>query len=181
MNASRVPPALVPLYSREEIRARVQELARTLSDSFAEREPLVVGVLKGAFLLTADLVREMQVPIKVDFVQAGSYSQGTKSAGTVHLLKDLGCDIAGQDVILVDTVLDTGLTLRFLLDLFSQRHPRSLTTCVLIDKQQRRQVTVTADHVGFVLADGFIVGYGLDHGDSYRNLDGIYLLEDAGG
>lgn len=181
MTASRVSPALVLLYSREEIQARVRELAQTLASSFTERQPLVVGVLKGAFLFTADFVREMPIPVKVDFVQAGSYGQRTKSIGTVQLLKDLDCDIAGQDVILVDTVLDTGLTLRFLLDLFKQRQPRSLTTCVLIDKQQRRQVEISADYVGFVLADGFIVGYGLDHGESYRNLDGIYQLESAAG
>src|SRR5262245_39731249 len=177
MNTLPVPPSLVPLYARSEIAERVRELAQALSASFAERAPLVVGVLKGAFLFTADLVREMQVPVKMDFVQVGSYGGGTESAGTIRLLKDLDNDIAGQDVVLVDTVLDTGLTLQFLLYLFNQRPPLSLTTCVLIDKRQRRQVEVTADHAGFILADGFIVGYGLDYQQLYRNLADIYLLK----
>ncbi|HKA55674.1 MAG TPA: hypoxanthine phosphoribosyltransferase [Candidatus Binatia bacterium] len=180
MNPAKVLPSLTPVYSRKEIGGRVRELARALSRSFAGKEPIIVGVLQGAFLFVADLVREMRIPVKMDFVQVGSYGQGTKSTGTLHLVKDLGGDIAGQDVILVDTVLDTGLTLRFLLDLFARRHPRSLTTCVLIDKRQRRQVEVTADHVGFVLADGFVVGYGLDYRGSYRNLDGVYHLKDEG-
>jgi len=174
MNAVHVPPSFVRLYTRSEIALRVRKLAQALSDSFAEREPLIVGVLKGAFLFTADLVREMQVPVKMDFVQVGSYGHGTESAGTIRLLKDLDDNIAGKDVILVDTVLDTGL------DLFNQRHPRSLTTCVLIDKRQRRRVEVTADHVGFVLADGFVVGYGLDYQQSYRHLEDIYLRKDGG-
>src|SRR2546425_442908 len=121
MNPAKVPPSLTPVYTRKEISGRVRELARALSRSFAGKEPLIIGVLQGACLFVADLVREMHIPVKMDFVQAGSYDQGTKSTGTIHLLKDLGGDIAGQDVILVDTVLDTGLTLRFLLDLFKQR------------------------------------------------------------
>jgi hypoxanthine phosphoribosyltransferase len=172
----QAPLFLIPLYSREEIAKRVREIALDLSQTYMDREPIVVGVLKGAFVFVADLVRAMTIPVKVDFVQVGSYGYSTESAGSAHLSKDLDFAIKDQDVILVDTVLDTGLTLRFLLDLLSQRNPRSLTTCVLIDKRQRRQVEIEADCVGFTLADGFVVGYGLDHGEAYRSLDGLYLV-----
>lgn len=179
MDLEHLPQAslfLVPLYSREQIAKRVQEIALDLSLTYTDREPIVVGVLKGAFVFVADLVRAMTIPLKVDFVQVASYGYGTASTGSVHLSKDVGFDLTDQDVILVDTVLDTGLTLRVLLDLLSQRNPRSLTTCVLIDKRQRRQVEIEADYVGFTLADGFVVGYGLDHGETYRHLDSVYLL-----
>jgi hypoxanthine phosphoribosyltransferase len=177
MKSSRALPSLVPLYSREAIAARVRGIAQALSSTFAGREPVVVGVLKGAFLFVADLVRELEIPVKIDFVQVASYGSGTESVGSVRLLKDLSLNIERQDVILVDTILDTGLTLRFLLDLLSHRRPHSLTVCVLIDKPQRRQVEVRADYVGFGLSDGFVVGYGLDQGEAYRNLDGLYLVK----
>jgi hypoxanthine phosphoribosyltransferase len=177
----QAPLFLAPLYFREEIAKRVREIALDLSLTYTDREPIVVGVLKGAFVFIADLVRAMTIPVKVDFVQVASYGYSTESTGSVHLSKDLGFAITNQDVILVDTVVDTGLTLRFLFDLLSQRNPRSLTTCVLIDKRQRRQVAVQADYVGFTLADGFVVGYGLDHGEAYRHLDSVYLLSNAEG
>ena len=149
---------LVPLYPREAIARRVRELARALSSSFAGREPLIIGVLKGAFVFVADLVRELEIPVTVDFLQVASYGFATESSGAVRLVKDLTLNITGQDVIIVDTIVDTGLTLHFLRDLLLQRHPRSLTTCVLIDKRQDRRVEVALDHVGFVLPEGFVVG-----------------------
>jgi len=167
---------LVPLYPREAIARRVRELAQALSSSFAGRKPIVIGVLKGAFVFVADLVRELEIPVTVDFLQAASYGFATESSGAVRLVKDLTLNITGQDVILVDTIVDTGLTWRFLRDLLLQRHPRSLTTCVLIDKRQDRRVEVALDHVGFVLPEGFVVGYGLDQGESYRHLDSLYLV-----
>lgn len=176
MQAPPTPSSLTLLYSRETIAARVQELARALSRDFADREPIVIGVLKGAFLFVADLVRAVTIPVKVDFVRVTSYGRGTASSGTAQLITDLSLDLHGQDVILVDTMLDTGLTLRSLFDLLAKRHPRTLSACVLIDKRRRRQVEMRADYVGFTLPDGFVVGYGLDHAEAYRNLDSIYLL-----
>lgn len=175
------PPFFVPLYSRAKIAGRVREIALDLSRTYAGGEPIVVGVLKGAFLFVADLVREMTISVKIDFIQVASYGSGTESTGTPRLVTDLGLDIKDQDVILVDTVLDTGLTLRFLLDLLARRHPRSLSTCVLVDKHHRRQGNVQADYVGFTLSDGFIVGYGLDRGEAYRHLDSLYLMRSAEG
>ncbi len=175
---SQPPPQLsklTPLYSRNEIATRVSEMAHTLSQTFAGREPLVIGVLKGAFLFVADLVRAMEIPVKIDFVQAASYGSATTSSGHVRLVKDCTIDISGQDVILVDTIVDTGLTLDFLYTQLHHRQPRSLTTCVLLDKPHSRQVEVRGDHVGFTLSQGFVVGYGLDFDDAYRHLDGLYL------
>lgn len=177
MRTSYVPSSLVPLYAREAIAQRVRDIAQALSRSFAGREPIVIGVLKGAFIFVADLVREMEVPVKVDFIQVASYGLAMESSGTIKLIKDVSLDIHGQDVILVDDILDTGLTLRFIVDVLKQRHPRSLTVCVLIDKCERRRVEVAVDHVGFVLPEGFVAGYGIDKGEVYRNLDGLYIVK----
>ncbi len=178
MKASRVPSSFVPLYPCQTIAKRVRELAQELSRSFVGREPIVIGVLKGAFIFVADLVREMDIPVKVDFVQTVSYGLATQSSGGVQLVKDLSCNIYGQDVILVDDILDTGLTLRFVIDVLQQRQPRSLTICVLIDKHERRRIEVAVDHVGFVLPKGFVVGYGMDKGGVYSSLDSLYIVKD---
>ncbi|MCS6925507.1 MAG: hypoxanthine phosphoribosyltransferase [Candidatus Binatia bacterium] len=172
-------PALTLLYSREAIAARVRALAQMLSQDFAGREPIVIGVLKGAFMFVADLVRALTIPVQIDFLQVASYGSGRISSGTVQVLTDLRCDIRGQDVILVDTVLDTGFTLRAVLEVLAKRQPRALSTCVLLDKRGRRQVAVQVDYVGFTLTDGFVVGYGLDHAEAYRHLDSIYLFSPA--
>jgi hypoxanthine phosphoribosyltransferase len=177
MKAPQVPPSLVLAYPREAVARRVREIAQTLSRQFAGREPIVIGILKGAFIFVADLVREMDIPVKLDFMQAASYGLGTKSSGTIRLDKDLSLDVCGQDVILVDDILDTGLTLHFIINRLKQRHPRSLTVCVLIDKRERRQVEVAVDHIGFAFAEGFIAGYGIDKGEEYRNLDGLYTVK----
>lgn len=170
---------LTPLYSRDKIAARVHAMAHALSQTFAGREPLVIGVLKGAFLFVADLVRAMEIPVKIDFVQAASYGSATISSEHVRLVKDCTMDISGQDVILVDTIVDTGLTLDFLHTHLRLRHPRSLTTCALLDKPRSRQVEVYLDHVGFTLGQGFVVGYGLDFEDAYRHIDGLYLVDEV--
>ncbi len=176
---SPASPLLRSLYSRRAIALRVRDIAGELSRRFAGREPIVIGVLKGAFIFVADLVREMDIPVKIDFVQAASYGLATQSSGKVQLLKDLSLDIRGQDVILVDDILDTGLTLRFIVDRIKRRRPRSLTVCVLVDKRERRRARVAVDYVGFELAAGFIAGYGIDKGEAYRNLDGLYVVQDA--
>ncbi len=177
MKASQVPPSLVPLYPRETVARRVREIAQALSHQFRGQEPIVIGVLKGAFIFVADLVREMDVPVKVDFIQAASYGLATESSGTVQLVQDVSLDLQGRDVILVDDILDTGLTLGFIIDRLKQLHLRSLTVCVLVDKRERRRVEVAVNHVGFTLTEGFVVGYGIDKGEAYRNLDGLYIVK----
>lgn len=148
--------------------------------SFAGKEPIVIGVLKGAFVFVADLVREMDIPVTVDIIQAASYGLALKPSGTIRLGKDIGLDIHDRDVILVDDILDTGFTLRFIIDRLEQAHPRSMTVCVLIDKRERRQVEVIVDHGGFVLAKGFVARYGIDMGEAYRNLDSLYIVKNSG-
>ncbi len=181
MGVLQVPSSFILLYPRQTLARRVREMAQVLSHSFAGCEPIVVGVLKGAFIFVADLVRELDIPVRIDFVQTASYSlateSSTESSGTVRLIKDLSLDIHGQDVILIDDILDTGLTLRFVIDRLRQRQPRSLTTCVLIDKRERRRIEVAVDHIGFVIPAGFVVGYGMDQGGTYSNLDGLYVVK----
>lgn len=173
------PSKLTPLYSSDEITARVHSMARTLSRTFAGREPVIIAVLKGAFVFVSDLVRAMEIPVKIDFVQAASYGSETISSGQVRLVKDCTTNIDKQDIILVDTIVDTGLTLDFLHTQLRHRQPRTLTTCVLLDKTSSRQVEVDVDHVGFTLIEGFVVGYGLDFDDAYRYLDGLYLIDEV--
>ena len=172
------PTALSLVYTPAQIAGRVEAMARQLSQTFAGREPLVVGILKGAFIFVADLVRAMEIPVRVDFVQAASYGRATSSAGRVRLLNDPGQDLRNQDIILVDTVLDTGLTLDTVIRRLGQTQPRSLTVCVLVKKEGRSQREIAVDQIGFVRSQGFLVGYGTDYGERYRQLDGLYVLEE---
>ncbi len=170
---------LVPLYSAEAIRRRVAELAAAIRADVGHAEPLLVGILKGAFVFLADLVRALDVPLRVDFVRVASYGEHTESAGRVAITKDVELDLAGRDVVVVEDILDSGLTARVILDHLAHRRPRSLRLCALVDKRERRAVPVEADYVGFVLDRGFIVGYGIDYAEGYRHLPAIYTLEGA--
>ncbi len=173
-----LPTSLSLAYTSDQIAGRVRDIARQLSQTFADREPLVIGILKGAFIFVADLVRAMDIPVRIDFIQAASYGRTTSSSGSVRLLHDPDQCLRGQDVILVDTVLDTGLTLATVIPRLRQAHPRSLTVCVLIKKEDRVQREVAVDYVGFVRSQGFLVGYGTDWSERYRQLDGVYVLEE---
>lgn len=177
MMQTRLPAPLALVYTPDQIAGRVRVMARQLSQTFAGREPLVVGILKGAFMFVADLVRAMDIPVRVDFIRAASYGPTTNSSGRVRLLHDPEQDLRDQDVILVDTVLDTGLTLDSVIPWLRQAGPRSLTVCVLVKKEDRTQRQVGVDHIGFVLPRGFLVGYGTDYGERYRELDGLYVLQ----
>ena len=165
------------LYSRQEIENRVRELAKTISSDYQGRELVIVGVLKGAFIFMADLIRFLEVPCKVDFVRAASYGSGSVSSGEVVMTKDLELDIAGKDVLLVEDIIDTGTTLHFLAARLNKRNPNSLRVCAFIDKKLRRLVDFEADYVGFSLDDGFLIGYGLDFNEMGRFLPDIYIAE----
>lgn len=178
-HAESLPRTLIPVFSREQIAAAVQALARRISKEYAGRDLLLVAVLKGSFIFLADLVRALTIPAEVDFVRLASYGAGTTSSGGVQITKDLETTIEGRDVIVVEDIVDTGQTLRFLLDLLRLRHPRSLTVCALVDKPSRRAVEVPVDYVGFPEASGFLVGYGLDLNERYRLLPAIYRIEGA--
>ena len=166
------------LISREELAARVGELGRAIAREHAGHVPLLVGVLKGAVVFTADLIRAMPAPIAMDFMGVSSYGAGARSSGSVRVTADLSVSIEGRDVVIVEDIVDSGWTLDYLRRNLETRHPRSLRVCVLLDKVERRQVDVPLDYVGFAIPDRFVVGYGFDLGGLYRGLPEIHVLED---
>lgn len=165
------------IISRTAIAQRVNELGHRITSDFQGKELIVVGVLKGAFVFLADLVRVINLELAIDFIRVSSYGPGTVSGGKVHITKDLDLDIAQKDVLLVEDIIDTGHTLVCLKELLTRRAPRSIRVCVFIDKQERRQEKVLVDYVGFKVDKGFLVGYGLDHDERYRHYPEVYCLQ----
>ena len=165
------------LLSEEEIKARVQELGDQLYDAFHDKNPLFVGVLKGCFIFMADLVRAAQLKSELEFIGVSSYQNGTKSSGVVQITRDLQEDINGRDVIIVEDILDSGNTLEFLKKYLMAKGAASVTIVTLLDKPARREKAITADLAGFVVPDEFVVGYGLDYCQQYRNMPYIGVLK----
>ncbi|MBK8014777.1 MAG: hypoxanthine phosphoribosyltransferase [Deltaproteobacteria bacterium] len=165
------------LISEEEIRSRVSELGAMISRDFAGRELTVVGVLNGSFMFMADLVRAIDLPLRCDFLGLSSYGSATESSGVVALTKDLSGPIEGRDILVVEDIVDTGLTLAYLQENLSTRHPRSVNVAALLSKPDRRKVEVSVDYLGFTIEDRFVVGYGLDFDGFFRNLPYIGLME----
>ena len=166
------------LYSKETIDRRVKALADTISRDLEGKEVVLVGVLKGAFIILADLTRRLKIPHTVHFVRLASYGSGSVSSGNITLSKDIETDIEGKEVVIVEDIIDTGITLAFLRDRLEGKNPSSIRICTLIDKKQRREVSIDADYVGFDLDDGFVVGYGLDLDERFRCLPDIYVIEE---
>lgn len=164
------------LLAEEKLQAKVDELARRINQDYAGRELLVVGILRGAFVFMADLVRKLKVSVIIDFVAVSSYGDQTASSGVVRILKDLDENITDRHVLLVEDIIDTGLTLKYLYKNLNARKPASLKVCTLLDKPDRRKVDLIPDYNGFTIPDYFVVGYGLDCGQRFRNLPGIYIL-----
>jgi hypoxanthine phosphoribosyltransferase len=164
------------LLSEAAIARRVAELGRQLQADYQEKEPLLVGILSGSFPFIADLVRAVNLPLEVDFMAVSSYGDRTSSSGVVRILKDLNSSIAGRHVIVVEDIVDTGLTLDYLYQNLQTRHPASLKVCALLDKREARKVEVEVDYVGFHCPNEFVVGYGLDYRGRYRNLPFIGVL-----
>ena len=162
----------------DELQHRVRELAKEISRDYAGREPLLVCVLKGAIFFLADLMRELEVPCEVDFMAVASYGSSTQSSGVVRILKDLDMSIEGRDVIIVEDIVDSGLTLQYLLRNLSARNPASLAVCALLTKRERLQVDLSPRYVGFEISDRFAIGYGLDYGERYRNLPYVAELNE---
>lgn len=165
------------LIHEEEIAARVADLGETIRRDYAGRAPLLVAVLRGAVIFTADLIRAIPLPVALDFMSVSSYGSDTRSSGVVRLTADLSVSIEGRDVIIVEDIIDTGRTISYLRRNLATRHPKSLALCVLLDKVARREVEVAMDYVGFAIPDEFVVGYGLDHDGLHRNLRDIAVLE----
>ncbi|HJO09541.1 MAG TPA: hypoxanthine phosphoribosyltransferase [Verrucomicrobiota bacterium] len=164
------------LVSEEEIQRRIRELALRVQSDFSGRDLVVVGLLTGTLMFLADLVREIDLPLRLDFIGVSSYRDGTESRELVFT-KELRLDVAGRDVLLVDDILDTGKTLRAVIDKLDGMTPRQVRTCVLLSKKARREYDIPADYVGFEIPDEFVVGYGLDYAEKYRNLPSIGLLK----
>jgi hypoxanthine phosphoribosyltransferase len=165
------------LFPRAIIQKRVQELASQISGDYAGRELIIIGILKGAFIFMADLIRAMRIPCKVDFVRVASYGAGSESTGKVVMTKDIETSIRGRDILIVEDIVDTGLTLQYLVDWFKERNPQSLKVCAFLDKRKKRKISFEADYVGFTIDDGFVVGYGLDFSEQYRFLPEIYVIK----
>ncbi len=176
---ARSPAGLRPLYSRQQIRRRVRELAREIRRDSRGRDLVVVGVLKGAFVFTADLVRALGLPVTIDFVGLSSYRDGTDSTGVVEVRRPLSVPIDGRDVLVVEDLIDTGSTLSALLADLRRRGARSVRVCALLDKPERRIVEVRADYVGFTGVRGFVAGYGIDYAERYRALPDLFVIEGA--
>ncbi len=165
------------LYSREHIAQEVKRLGQEITRDYPQRDILLVGVLKGSFLFIADLIREIESPTMVDFVRLASYGSDTQSSGIIEFRKELEMPIRGRDVIIVEDIVDSGYTLECLYNKLLLQEPRSLKICTLIDKRARREVEIEADYIGMTMNDGFIIGYGLDYDEHYRNLPDIYTVE----
>ena len=164
------------LISEEEIRRRVGELASQVESDFAGRDLVVVGLLTGTLMFLADLVREIDLPLRLDFIGVSSYGDGTESC-KLMFTKELKLDVVNRDVLLVDDILDTGKTLRAVINKLNGMTPRQVRTCVLLSKKARREYDIPADYIGFEIPDEFVVGYGLDYAEKYRNLPSIGILK----
>jgi len=167
------------LFSREEIQEAVRRLGEEISRDYRDKSLLMIGVLKGAFVFLADLVRALSIPVQVDFVRLSSYGHRTETSGDIKMTKGLECDPRDKDVLIVEDIVDTGLSLKFLIEELLARGPKSVKVCALLDKRQRRKVEVPLHYVGFVVDKGFVVGYGIDYNERYRELPDIYVLEEA--
>jgi len=165
------------LLTEEQIKARVKSLAREIKDAIGDKEFTIISLINGAVMFTADLMREIDNPVRLDCIRVSSYGTKTKSIGTPQIIHSLTLDIKNRDVLLIDDILDTGKTLKLVSDLINDLHPANLRTCVLLDKKARREVKIEADFVGFEIPDKFVVGYGLDFAERYRNLPGIGVLK----
>jgi hypoxanthine phosphoribosyltransferase len=165
------------LLDSETVAARVAELGAELSSDYAGRDPVLVSVLKGALVFLADLMRTMDLPTSIDLMEVSSYGAATESSGQVRILKDLSKPIEGRDVIVVEDIIDTGLTLNYLLGYLADRQPASIKICCLLDKPARRLADIPIDYVGFTIPDRFVIGYGLDYDERYRNLPYIGVLK----
>jgi len=179
--AEAPPPPGRVLISEEELKARIGELGGAIARDYERQSPVVVGVLQGAFLFMADLIRAIPIDLMTDFIGVSSYGIGTRSSGAVRLVSDLSMSIEDRHVLIVEDIVDTGLTLSYLKRTLEARHPTSVRVCVLVDKIERREIELALDYVGFTIPNVFVVGYGFDHAGYYRNLRYIAALEPVAG
>ena len=165
------------LITEEQIQKRTAELAREITEDYRGKGPLLICILKGGLMFLADLMREIQLPVEIDFMAVSSYGDSTESSGIVRILMDLQRNIQGRHVLIVEDIIDTGQTLSYIIETLRARDPASIKVCTLLDKSARREVEIPLDYVGFDIPDKFVVGYGLDYGEIYRNLPYVAVLK----
>jgi len=165
------------LLTRQEIEAAVSRLATEITRDYHDKHPLLIGVLKGSFMFMADLIRRLDFPLEVEFIGLSSYGRGSQTSGKIRVVQGLRSAVKDRNILVIEDIIDTGLTVAFLLDYLQKKKPASLKLCVLTDKPSRRQVPVTIDYLGFTVPNKFIVGYGLDWDEKFRNLPDICFLE----
>jgi hypoxanthine phosphoribosyltransferase len=166
-----------PIVTQEEMRTRIRELGRQITADYVDKDLILVGILKGAFAFYADLARAIRLPLRVDFLVVTSYGSKPKSTGKVKIMTDLTEDIAGRDVLLVEDIVDSGLTVQYLINTLSKRKPKSIKVCALLSKPERRKVDVAVQYTGFAIPNKYVVGYGLDYQQKYRNLPYLAVLD----
>lgn len=165
------------LLTRSEIKQGVKRLARKLDEDYRDRSPIIICILKGAFVFLADLVRELTIPVRLDFISVSSYGDQSRTSGVVKIMKDISLDIEGEDVILIEDIVDTGLTLGYIHDFLMRKHPRSLKICALLKKRVKRAKKIRIHYKGFSVPNKYVIGYGLDFAERYRNLPEIRIME----
>ena len=168
------------LYTRQEIASTINRLAYEIRRDYQNRHPLLVGILKGSFVFMADLVRMLDFPLEVEFIRLSSYHRSSQTTGTVRIVHDLSATVKDRDVLVIEDIVDTGLTTGFLMEYLQKRKPASLKLCAMTDKPARRQMPIKIDYLGFTVPNKFIVGYGLDYDEKFRNLADICVLEVGG-
>lgn len=166
------------LLSREAIEERVISLGKTITEAYKDKNLLVISLLKGSFIFTADLVRKIDLPVRIEFMTTSSYGHDENTTGTVQVVQDINVDLTEFDVLIVDDITDSALTMTGVIEIMSKRNPKSIKACVLLDKPSRRKVVYEPDFVGFEIPDKFIVGYGLNYGDYFRNIDHVFAFVD---
>jgi hypoxanthine phosphoribosyltransferase len=168
---------LIHVLTQKDIDTLVPAMARTISSDYKDHDLVLIGVLKGAFVFISDLVRHLSIPVKIDFIRVLSYVSGVSSSRDIQLTKDIEIDIKNKDVLIIEDIVDTGLTLKYLIDYLKTYHPKTVRVCTLIDKHERREVDVEIDYICHSVAEGFLVGYGLDYDEDYRYLPEVYHLQ----
>lgn len=166
------------LIDEQKIAQRVKEMGEQITKDYKDSDLIVVGILKGAVVFLSDLIKEIELPLKLDFMAVSSYGASTQTSGVVRILKDLDEEIEGKDILIVEDIVDTGLTLHYLIDNLRSRKPNSIKICCFLNKPDRREVPVNADYKGFDIPDEFVVGYGLDYAEKYRNLPYVSVLDE---
>jgi len=165
------------LISQDEIKEKVKELGQLITKDYKDKDLMVIGILKGCVVFLSDLIREINLPLTMDFMVVSSYGSSTKSSGVVRIVKDLEKDIAGKDILIIEDIVDTGLTLSYLVEYLKSRNASSVKICTLLEKPDRRKAEVDLEYVGFHIPDEFVVGYGLDYAELYRNLPFVCVLK----